>query len=148
MNTTADTTTHPPQSVTRSPILRLIEYSLIALAILCCIYKLGQIPEGFYVDEVSSGVNGALIEQTLHDEHGDFLPVFFKAFGEYQNPIHIYSIAILFKLFGISEFTLRLQSVIFFALVIIGCYKIVQLLFKNTLVNSFTIVAIGWMPWY
>ena len=51
--------------------------SIIILAFILRIYKLAEIPPGFYADEASIGFNAYKILTTLRDEHGKFLPLFF-----------------------------------------------------------------------
>ncbi len=88
--------------------------SLLILIIGTHVIKLADIPAGLYVDETSIGYNAALISQSGFDEHHTYYPVYFKAFGEYKNPIYIYAVALIFKIFGISDFTLRITSFIFY----------------------------------
>src|SRR6185369_3613607 len=59
-------------------------------------------PAGFYVDESSIAYNAQLIAQTGHDEHGEAWPLYFRAFGDYKNPVYIYLLAGIFKLTGPS----------------------------------------------
>jgi hypothetical protein len=59
-------------------------------------------PPGFHVDESSVAYNAHLIARTGRDEHGEAWPLFFRAFGEYKNPIHIYCLAAVFRLTGPS----------------------------------------------
>lgn len=71
------------------------------------LWQISDIPKGFYVDELSIGYNALLIARTGYDEHNQFLPIFFEAFGEFKNPLYIYTVSLIYKLFGISEFGLR-----------------------------------------
>lgn len=57
-------------------------------------------PPGFHVDESSVAYNAHLIAKTGRDEHGKAWPLFFRAFGEYKNPVHIYFLAAVFRLTG------------------------------------------------
>jgi 4-amino-4-deoxy-L-arabinose transferase-like glycosyltransferase len=67
-------------------------------------------PAGFYVDESSIGYNAYLIAQTGHDEHGEVWPLYFRAFGDYKNPVYIYLLAGIFKATGPSIRVARLLS--------------------------------------
>lgn len=62
---------------------------LIILAITTRFIFLKKSPPGFYVDEASFGYNALSIMETGRDEHGISYPVYFKAFGEYKNPVHL-----------------------------------------------------------
>lgn len=67
-------------------------------------------PPGFYFDESSISYNAYLISQTGKDEFGVSWPVYFRAFGDNKNPIHIYLLAALFRVTGPSIFVARLLS--------------------------------------
>lgn len=67
-------------------------------------------PPGFYIDESSIAYNAYLIAQTGTDEHGERWPLYFRAFGDYKNPIYIYLLAGLFKLTGPSIAVARYLS--------------------------------------
>jgi hypothetical protein len=80
----------------------------VALAVLlvagCAVYLAGVpgTPPGFYIDESSISYNAHLIARTGRDEHGARLPLFFRAFGEYKNPVHVYLLAAVFTVTGPS----------------------------------------------
>src|ERR1043166_5865084 len=57
-------------------------------------------PAGFYIDESSIAYNAHSIAQTGRDEHGEAWPLYFRAFGDYKNPVYIYLLAIIFKVIG------------------------------------------------
>ena len=79
-------------------------------------------PAGFYLDESSIAYNAHLIAQTGQDEHGEAWPLYFRAFGDYKNPVYIYLLAGIFKLTGPSILVARLLSAVlgFAAALIIG----------------------------
>jgi len=57
-------------------------------------------PPGFFLDESSIAYNALTISQTGRDEHGEDWPLFFRAFGEFKNPVYIYLLAGVFRLTG------------------------------------------------
>jgi len=67
-------------------------------------------PPGFFCDETSIGYNAYSILETGKDEHGITFPVFFKAFGDYKNPVYVYLATIPIKIFGLGVFSVRLTS--------------------------------------
>lgn len=67
-------------------------------------------PAGFYIDESSIAYNAHLLAQTGHDEHGEAWPLYFRAFGDYKNPVYIYLLAGIFKLTGPSILVARSLS--------------------------------------
>lgn len=127
----------------------------MSISLFLHLYQLELIPKGIFSDEASIGVNAASIATTLHDEHGEWLPVYFKAFGEYKNPLYIYTAAGFFKLFGISDMVLRSTSVFFFIVFQIGLWLLIQslgfrkitqyllLLFSTTLPYVFSLSRIS-----
>ncbi len=69
-----------------------------------------QNPPGFYLDESSVAYNASRLAATGQDEHGVSWPLYFEAFGEYKNPVYLYLLAALFKLFGPGILLARLFS--------------------------------------
>jgi 4-amino-4-deoxy-L-arabinose transferase-like glycosyltransferase len=59
-------------------------------------------PPGFFIDESSVAYNAHLIGETGRDEHGEAWPLYFRAFGDYKNPVYIYLLAAVFRVTGPS----------------------------------------------
>lgn len=91
---------------------------IAALALVMRIYRLADVPNGFHVDEASIGYNARCILETGRDEHGEFLPLYFKAFGEYKNPVFIYACVPVIGLLGPDVFSVRLTSALFGAMTV------------------------------
>lgn len=111
-------------------------------------WRLSTLPGGLYVDETSIGYNAALIATSGQDEHGIAWPIYFKAYGEYKNPLYIYGTAFIFKLFGASEFTLRFTSALFFFWFIAALAALTQRLFRNAHITFFAVLSAGFMPYF
>ncbi len=77
------------------------------------VYALGENPTGMYIDEVSSAYNAYSIMKTGKDEHGNYFPLFFQAFGEYRHGFYVYSMIPTIFVFGLNEFGIRFTSVLF-----------------------------------
>ena len=127
-----------------------IHLPLFALALVIVFmrfWNLEGIPGGAYVDETSIGYNARCVLITGADEHGVRLPLDFKAFGEYKNPIFIYSLVPLIRLFGASVWVLRLGACIFG----LGCVIFIGLIAWHSLGRYswaiFTFLLAGTMPW-
>ena len=91
-----------------SPRKKIIIYALTAFIAVTFIIRLTGLafsPPGFFCDETSIGYNAYSVLMTGKDEHGIFLPVFFKAFGDYKNPVYVYLATIPIKLFGLSVYS-------------------------------------------
>ena len=74
--------------------------AFLVLALIIQFYALRTNPPGFFLDESSIAYNAYSISQTGKDEHGEAWPLFFKAFGEYKNPVYIYALAAVFRITG------------------------------------------------
>lgn len=95
------------------------------------IYHIYSVPAGFFCDEASIGVNAYSILTTGKDEFGAAYPIFYKAFGEYKNPIQMYSTIPFVALFGLDEMSVRLPSIMYGLLALIAIYFLVREIFKK-----------------
>lgn len=121
--------------------------NIIFIAFLLRVIFLDKIPNGFYSDEASIGYNAYSIMQTGKDEHGELLPLYFRAFGEYKNPIYIYSAIPFIKIFGLNEFGVRLTSVMFGVLTVFFTYLLARELF-NRRVGLWAALFLAISPWH
>src|SRR5690242_14050515 len=89
-----------------------VPLSLLLLAVAAAVYfwDLRSNPPGFHIDESSVAYNAHLIAISGKDEHGESWPLFFRAFGEYKNPIEIYLLAAWFRFTGPGMFAARCLS--------------------------------------
>lgn len=76
-------------------------------------YKLGQVPNGLYVDEAVTGYNAYSILETGKDESGKTFPLAFRFFGSYSPPLYTYLTAVSLKLFGLNILSVRFFSAVF-----------------------------------
>lgn len=121
---------------------------ILFLAFFLRFYKLDQVPPSLYWDEASLGYNAFAISETLHDEHGVFLPVSnFAAFGDYKPPAYIYAIVPFIKLFGLNEVSVRLPSVLAGTLLVLVSYYLVLELFKKERLGLVTALFVAISPW-
>jgi len=78
---------------------KILLFLILILAFFLRVVNLEKAPAGFFCDEASIGYNAYLLLKTGKDEYGASWPIFFRAFGEYKNPIAVYlmipSIAII-----------------------------------------------------
>jgi 4-amino-4-deoxy-L-arabinose transferase-like glycosyltransferase len=90
--------------------------ALAAVAVLTVIRNLSgldSVPQGAYVDETSIGYNAWAISTHAVDEHGAHLPLYFAAFGEYKNPVYIYTLSALLRVLPLTVTTERLPAALF-----------------------------------
>lgn len=89
---------------------QLVVLAAIAAAICSYYLKVAQNPPGYYIDEASISYNAHLISQTGRDETGTPWPLYFRAFGDYKNPVYIYLLAGIYFVTGPSVLAARLLS--------------------------------------
>ena len=77
------------------------------------LYRIADLPSSVYWDEASIGYNAFSIATDLKDEWGSFLPVHFRAFGEFKLPVYIYSVVPFVKVLGLNAFSVRIPAVIY-----------------------------------
>ncbi|HJX89881.1 MAG TPA: glycosyltransferase family 39 protein [Pyrinomonadaceae bacterium] len=90
--------------------LGLAWLALIVFSLIIQFSALRSNPPGFFIDESSIAYNAHAIATTGRDEHHESWPLFFRAFGEYKNPIYIYLLAIVFRLTGPGILSARVLS--------------------------------------
>jgi hypothetical protein len=131
---------------------RIFYYLIFTLIIVISffhIFKIDQIGKGLYVDESSIGLNAVTISRTLRDEYGVLMPLYFRAFGEYKNPVYIYLTALIFKLAGISVFNLRITSYLFYITALFFSLALIYKLFnKDRLIFIYFVLSLGFLPIY
>ncbi len=91
----------------------LFTVGLFALATALHFWNIGSAPPGFYADESSHGYNAYCIAETGADEYAVQHPIFFQSFGEFKDPVLIYSIVPFVKLFGLEKWATRLPTALF-----------------------------------
>ncbi len=113
------------------------------------VWNIDSLPKGLYVDEASIGQNAANIKANLQDQHGQFMPIYFEALGDFKSPIYIYTTSIVFQITGISDLSLRLTSALFFLILITGTMILVKKVFpKHPITLLYSLLALGTLPWF
>jgi 4-amino-4-deoxy-L-arabinose transferase-like glycosyltransferase len=121
--------------------------AIVIASLIAHTYRIADLPSGFYVDESSIAYNAHLIAESGHDEHGVAFPLFFKAFGEYKNPVYIYLLALAYKCFGYSEWTTRLLSAACWAAGSGLTYLLGRRLFTDGVSRLYLLICLGFTPW-
>ncbi len=126
-----------------------IAAAFVLLVISCFLHfwKIGEIPNGFYADEASVGYNAWCIAETGADEYGTKYPVLFKAFGNYHEPVMIYLLAPLIKIFGPEKWVVRLPSAIFLILASIAFYFLAMEYCSNRWICLCSAFVFSVTPW-
>lgn len=121
--------------------------AILLLAAYLRLTNLNNNPPGFYTDEASIGYNAYSILKNLHDEHGQFLPVFFEAFGEYKTPLAIYPVVLSEKIFGVNEFAVRIVQAVWGILAVALIYFLAKELW-NWHVGLLSSLFLAISPWH
>lgn len=77
------------------------------------LFHLGGIPNSLYVDEVAIGLDAKVIADTGKDMHGrSIFTTLFPSYGDYKLPVYIWLAAVSVRIFGPTEFAVRLPSAV------------------------------------
>jgi len=114
----------------RKPLVFLV--AIFLLSVVLRFYKLGSLPPSLNWDEVAWGYNAYSLGTDLKDEFGRFLPLdYLESFGDFKPPVYAYLSVLPVKIFGLSEFSVRLASAFFGALTVGATYFLTKQLFKK-----------------
>lgn len=134
----------------------LILIIILSISFATYIYKIDKIPPGLTWDEAALGYNAFSVLKTGHDEHGAFLPLIFKSFGDYKPGLYVYATIPFVAIFGLSELSVRLASVFSGVFALIGIYLLTNILFDisfkikkiNLTPGHFVAFSLAFMPWH
>ncbi|GIW61538.1 MAG: hypothetical protein KatS3mg089_0390 [Patescibacteria group bacterium] len=131
---------------------KYIIVAVIALiGIISRFYDLGDVPPSLNWDEVSIGYNAYSVLKTGRDEYGELLPLSFRSFGDYKQPLYVYFAIPSIFLFDLTPFAVRLPSALFGSLSIVFVFFLVYELFftsaKKTTIASLTALLYSISPW-
>lgn len=125
---------------------KILLFLTIILAIFLHLFNLDTLPSALNWDEISLGYNAYSVVSSGKDEWGQFLPLSFRAYGDYKLPGYIYLDIPFIKLFGLNEWGVRLPS----AILGIGLVFLVFLILKekgNIHVASWGAFLAAVIPW-
>lgn len=112
------------------------------------IYKLDQLPTGFFMDEAALGYNAWSLLLTGRDEWGKLLPLTLRSFDDWKPAIYAYLTIPGIALFGLSEFTSRLPAALSGALLPLGTYLLLNRQQKNKNLSLLAALFICLSPWH
>lgn len=120
---------------------------IIVLGIFLRTVFLNTSPPALNEDEAALGYNAFSILKTGADEHGKFLPLALESFGDWKLPVYSYADVLFVALFGLSELSVRLPSILSGVLGIILIYLIVKKLFGKETISLFASFFFSVSPW-
>lgn len=125
----------------------LIMLSICLLAFILRVYKLGEIPSGFYSDESLYGYEAYSILKTGKDQYGNRLPVVFKAFGDFRPGLFIYTIVPFISIGGVNELATRMPSAIFSVFTVLVIFFLSLEIWKSFHAAAFSSLFFTISPW-
>jgi hypothetical protein len=129
--------------------LLFVLVAFFAFSLSCCLhfYKLDSIPSGFFTDECGIGYNAYCISETGADEYGIKYPLFFRNFDNYQEPIMVYFLVPLVKVFGLSKFVIRFASAFFCILASLAFFFLARRISRNKWIALTGAFVFSCLPW-
>lgn len=109
---------------------------IFVFALILRIFKLGEYPVGFHVDEAKVAWNSYSILKTAMDDRGNIFSLYYNSFGDYRPTGIFYATIPFLILFGKSIFAVRFSSAFFGALTIFPIYLLTNILFKEKLIKN------------
>jgi len=125
-------------------------FLLFLLTILAFFLRfLGQptIPYGFHRDEAGILYSAYSIVETGRDEWGRFMPLHFKALGDYPPGIYNYLVALTIPIVGLVPLAERLPAIIFGSLLVPLSFLFINSIFKNKKIALLSAFLITISPW-
>lgn len=122
-------------------------FLIVVLAALLRFTNISSMPPALNWDEISHGYNAYSILTTGKDEWGVTLPTIFRAYGDYKLPTYIYLTAVSEKFFGLTEFAVRLPSVLAGIETVVFTYLLVLVLFKKKSLANLSALLVAVEPW-
>lgn len=110
-------------------------------------WHIGLVPMGTYSDEASIGLNASMIERYQTDEFGQPWPAYFEAFGEYKNPLYIYTTAGILHYVPLSDVSLRGVSLLFFGVALPFWALLARHAFRSPWTAVWTTAVFACIPW-
>ncbi|HUV71847.1 MAG TPA: glycosyltransferase family 39 protein [Clostridia bacterium] len=127
-------------------IILLLAIFILSLAFR--FYKITSVPISLNWDEAAFAYNAYSILQTGKDEYGTPFPLEFKSVGDYKCPIFVYLTVPVIKLFGLSEFSIRLLSSLFGALSVAVFFLLTKELFGDLKIALAAGIITAISPWH
>ena len=127
---------------------KLVLVVILTIAAILRLWNLDTNPPHLYSDEAAIGYNAYSILKTGRDEHGEFLPIVFKSFGDWKPGLYIYSTVPFIATLGLSELSVRLPSAIAGIVAVFLLYILAKELFKNEKIAFLISLCLALTPWH
>lgn len=111
------------------------------------LYNLTDNPHGFFCDEADIAYNAYMLLHHGTDEYGKIFPVFFESFGDYKDPVEVYSTIPFVAIFGLTEFASRFPAVVWGVLTILAVYLLTFEIRNSRIAAIAAATVAATMPW-
>lgn len=105
-------------------------------------------PPGFNADEAALGYSAYSILKTGKDEWGTSFPFVFKSFSDYKPGLYVYLALPFVVVLGLTEFAVRLPSILLGTLSIVLIYLLAKELFKKEVAAKASAFLLSISPWH
>lgn len=113
------------------------------------IYRLAEIPDGFYVEEMTNAYIGRYIFLHGKDIYGNIFPLlYFDKFGDFPPVLPLYLSGAATFFFGVTEFAARIPVAIVGAIGVIPMYLLGLTLFGKRTYGLVTAFFVAVLPWH
>ena len=123
-------------------------FLILILATVLRVWNISGSPSGLNADEAALGYNAYSLMLTGKDEHGHPWPVNLESFGDFKPAGYAYILIPFVKIFGLTEFAVRLPSVIFGVLGVLGIYLLTYELLSTWPIALSTALMLTISPWH
>ena len=110
-------------------------------------FRIDLSPPRLTHDEMSIGYNAFSILKTAKDEWGRLLPLDFEAFGDHKLPGYIYALVPILKFLPLNLVTVKIPSILFGLLAIVGSFFLAKLLTRNKFIGLLVALLFALSPW-
>ncbi len=122
---------------------------IIVMAATLRFWHISSNPPGLFADEASNGYNAYSILKTGRDEYGNFMPLVFKSFGDYNPAFSVYTLLPSIKVFGLNIFAVRFPSALLGTLTIPLVFLFTKkLLDNNSKIGLISAFFLAISPWH
>lgn len=120
---------------------------ILLIAGLLRFYQISNLPPSLNWDEVSIGYNAYSVFKTARDEWGHFLPLSFRAFGDYKLPLYIYLDVPFVAILGLNEIAVRFPSLLSGIGIVLLVFLILKELTKSIHLSLWGMFISAILPW-
>ena len=133
------------QIINKHKLLLLV----LAVAAILRLWGLGTNPPHLTNDEAALGYNAYSILITAKDEHGEFMPIVFKSFGDWKPGLYIYLTVPWVAIFGLNEFSTRIVGALSGVIAVFLIYLITRKIYpQNSWVALLSAFFFSTSPWH